>query len=267
MITAHRSLVHVRGAFLSAVRRRSPLRSFSSAVTELLQELRQVDTSSICDADKSLISNPSENDTYAGLRILQGLKPFNCFENGRVMAGVARTVQLDVPDDFLAVLQGLEDAQRDEVLVVNTRNSKRAVAGELFCAEGQRKGLSGIVIDGPARDSLHLRKYSSIRFYAKSLCPYSGSIQSPGTMQSPTSCGDVLVSPGDILMGDQDGIVVGSLVAFKKILPLAKQIITTEADLLSEISGGKKLVGMTNFKEHLDRRARGLQSSLEFRIS
>jgi len=94
------------------------------------------------------------------------------------------------------VIRGLNDAQTDEVLVVNTQNSNRAVAGELFCAEATRKGLTGILIDGPARDIVHLQKYNSVRLYSREISPYSGTTQSPGKMQVPVECGGVQVQPG-----------------------------------------------------------------------
>jgi 4-hydroxy-4-methyl-2-oxoglutarate aldolase len=237
-----------------------------ASVCEMLKDLRKVDTSALCDADKTLVSDDSEVD-YVGLKLMKGLSARNNIENGDlVMAGIARTVQLDEPDDFLAVIRGLNDARADEVLVVNTRNSTRAVAGELFCAEATRKGLAGIIIDGPARDSTHLRKYSSVRFYSKSLSPYSGTIQSPGNMQQSVECGDALVHPGDIVVGDLDGILVGRSESFQRVLLLAKTIQGVEEKIREGILNGTPLVSMTNFQDHLERRLRNEPSALEFRV-
>ncbi|KAL3910837.1 MAG: hypothetical protein SGILL_007533 [Bacillariaceae sp.] len=185
-----------------------------------------------------------------------------------VMAGVARTVQFTEPDDFLPVLRGLQEAEKDEVLVVNTMDSVRAVAGEIFTAEAHRKGLAGIVIDGPVRDVRHLSKYPPLRVYAASTSPYSGTTQSVGEMQQPIICGGVEVVPGDILVGDEDGVVVGSDATFQQILPMAQQIQSIEGKLLEGITldSNKSVVSMSNFNEHLEKRKRGDPSNLEFKV-
>lgn len=139
--------------------RRRRLFSSDASTRQLLEQLSALDTASLCDADKSLVAT---NDSYRGLQLMQGLKPLNCHENtAKTMVGTARTVQCREPNDFLAVLQGLHEAESGEVLVVNTLNSTRAVAGELFCAEAQRRGLVGIVVEGPMRDTAYLDEFSS----------------------------------------------------------------------------------------------------------
>ena len=109
----------------------------ASTVGSHLKELRLLDTASLCDADKSLRGS---ND-YQPLKLLDSIiRPMNQCGH-RVMAGVARTVQCTEANDFLAVLRGLQEACQDEVLVVNTLSSNRAVAGELFCVVFiERKG-------------------------------------------------------------------------------------------------------------------------------
>jgi regulator of RNase E activity RraA len=190
--------------------------------------------------------------------------------NQIVMAGVARIVQFTERNDFLPVLRGIHEAQKNEVLVVNTLESSRAVAGEIFCAEAQRKGLAGIIIDGPIRDIRHLSKYPPVRFYATTVTPYSGTIQSVGEMQPDAIlCGGVHVRPGDIVVGDEDGVLVGSAKSFERILQLAKQIQQTEHKLLERITlttSSGTLASISNLEEHLQRRLEGLESNLAFRV-
>jgi 4-hydroxy-4-methyl-2-oxoglutarate aldolase len=181
------------------------------------------------------------------------------------MAGVARTVQLSEKDDFLPVLRGLDESQANDVLIVNTLSSSRAVAGELFCAEAERKGLSGIVIDGPARDTTYLSNHS-VRFYATAISPYSGTIQSVGKMQQTVMCAGIEVNPGEIVVGDSDGILVGSFDSFRRLLPVATTIKDTEEKVREGISSGSSLTSMTNYEEHLSRRLAGQDSALEFHI-
>ena len=241
----------------------------ASEIYHMIKQLQTLDTSSLCDADKYLLLNNSSqkdgSNQHVGLRLLQGgIRPLNHQDMARTMVGVARTVQATEKDDFLCVLQGIEEAQEGEVVVVNTLSSSRAVAGELFACEAERKGLAGIVIDGPARDTAHLNKYK-IRFYATEVSPYSGTTQSVGKMQQAVQCGGVEIKPGQIVVGDSDGIVSGSLQSFKNVLPIAQSIQSTEDQLRERITSGSSLSSMTNFEEHMKCRLQGAESSLEFR--
>mmetsp|Transcript_24556 Transcript_24556/g.43084 ORF Transcript_24556/g.43084 Transcript_24556/m.43084 type:complete len:211 (+) Transcript_24556:2-634(+) len=205
------------------------------------------------------------------------LRPMNHYSPSRdaseddcqiVMSGVARTVQFTGSDDFLPVLRGLQEAVKDEILVVNTLGSTRAVAGEIFCAEACRKELAGIIIDGPVRDTRHLSKYAPVRLYATSSTPYSGTTQSVGEMQVTVTCAGVEVQPGDIVVGDEDGVLVGSVHSFEQILPIAQQIQQVEKRMLHGITSDSKksISSMSNYKDHIEKRLQDKPSSLEFRV-
>jgi hypothetical protein len=115
-------------------------------VVELMKELRTLDTACICDADKMLFSSNSSSNSsssssaYKGIRVLNAqIRPINhtTINTGQptiIMVGIARTVRCTKRNDFLAVLRGLVEAQkqRDDlktVLMVDTCDSNRAVAG------------------------------------------------------------------------------------------------------------------------------------------
>ena len=256
---AFNSLAHLSSrAFTSKVDS-----STLSEIKGLLTALRELDTACLCDADKSVLGT----DGHIGLKLMDSsIRPINFSQQKHiVMAGVARTVQCTDKDDFLAVLRGMEESQSDDVLLVNTLSSTRAVAGELFCSEAQRKGLAGIVLDGPIRDTAQLEDLS-VRCYATSITPYSGSTQSGGSMQTAIQCCGIEVIPGDIVMGDNDGIIVGKIETFQELLPIARGIHSTEATLREAVSSGSKLTDKTNYEDHLKNRRAGKESSLAFRI-
>jgi regulator of RNase E activity RraA len=242
-------------------------------IQNLLQDLRTVDTSSLCDADKTISSNVKH---LISVMDTQTIRPMNHHINLNltsnnpkiVMAGIARTVQFTEQNDFLPVLRGLQEAQKDEVLVINTLSSTRSVAGEIFCAEACRKQLAGIIIEGPVRDTRYLSNYPPVRIYASSSTPYSGTTQSVGRMQCPVVCGGVAVQPGDIIVGDEDGVLVGSADSFQTILPIAKQIQEMESKLLHGITSESKksVASMSNYDDHLLHRLQGKESKLEFRV-
>ena len=243
---------------LSSRGRASTLTGFKS----LLSALKELDTACLCDADKSCIGNKG----YEGIKLMgTSIRPVNFSQQKHVvMAGVARTVQCTDKDDFFAVLRGMEEAHPGDVLLVDTLSSTRAVAGELFCSEAQRKGVVGIVIDGPIRDTAQLENLF-VRCYATSTTPYSGTIQSIGKMQATIRCCGVEVDPGDIVVGDNDGIIVGKMETFRQLLPIAQTIHLTEGRVRQAISEGTKLADMTNYEEHLKYRKAGKESSLAFR--
>lgn len=233
-------------------------------VSALMERLVKLDTASLCDADKSTVAQ--FDSSYRGLKLIQGLQSRNNKTRSKTMVGIARTVQCKEPNDFLAVLQGLEKAKQDEVLVVNTCDSTRAVAGELFCAEASRRGVRGILVDGPMRDTFYLDEFPSVQCYSKSVTPYSGTIQCVGETQVTVICGGAKVSPGDVVVGDNDGIVAGSIDTFAKILDAAYDIQKVEGAIKRGIAEGKSLHSMTNYKEHLKARATGKDSSLTFSV-
>jgi len=183
------------------------------------------------------------------------------------MVGVARTVKCTKRNDFLAVLRGLMEAQdENEVLIVDTSDSNRAVAGELFCTQAEQKGLSGIVVDGPVRDTQAIQQLTWMRCYASSVTPYAGTTLSPGQMQTSVVCGGIRIQPGEIVVGDNDGIIVASSATFKELLPHAKAIQEAEAKIHARLLEGENLSSMTNYEEHLKAWLALEPSSLEFRI-
>lgn len=230
------------------------------ASPDLLSSLRTLDTACLCDADKS-VSTTRLDSFYQPISLLEGLRPLM---TGNTMAGIARTIQCSVPDDFLAVLDGLAGAQQDHVLIVNTMDSSRAVAGELFCAEASRRGVVGIVVDGPMRDTKYLRDFPNVRCYAKRITPYSGTVHNLGILQDSVYCGGVRVNPNDIVVGDDDGVLVGTPETFEMLVPLAREIQAAEKKIRQEIGRGKCLHSMTNYVDHVEAIRKDEESALKF---
>ena len=108
---------------------------------EINHRLSRLDTACLCDANKTI-------------RTLDpGIRPIR---SDLKLIGRARTVVCQ--DDFLTVLLALEEAKPGEVLVVDGRGGRCALAGELFASEAARKGLGGLVVDGAVRDIVTLHK-------------------------------------------------------------------------------------------------------------
>jgi 4-hydroxy-4-methyl-2-oxoglutarate aldolase len=111
-------------------------------------------------------------------------------------------------DDTLALLAALELARPGEVVVAATEEFKgSAVVGDLFAAMARTQGITAIVTDGLARDSEGIAA-SGLPVFASGVSPNSAARSGPGTVGLPVDISGVRVSPGDVLVGDCDGVVV-----------------------------------------------------------
>jgi 4-hydroxy-4-methyl-2-oxoglutarate aldolase len=239
---------------------RKEMQSTMLRLTKILRRLEAVDTAALCDADKSAGTN--------WVQVMSNnmkLRTRNIVGTHRKMIGVARTVQFSTPEDFLAVLQGLNEAECGEILCVNTMNSSKAVAGGLFITEAERIGLGGIVIDGAVRDISSMDN-SGIQCYSTSVNPYSGSIAHLGQTQVPIKCGGTNISPGDIVVGDSDGVIITDIESLENIINSAEMIVETEKKIFNAMEEGHSLHSLTNYHEHVSAIKNGKESALQFKV-
>jgi regulator of RNase E activity RraA len=86
-------------------------------------------------------------------------------------------------------------------------------------------------------------------------------------MQQPIQCSGITVQPGDLIMGDRDGIVVGPIESFQLLLPIASGIADMEEKIAKSIQGGKgDLTNFCNYREHLSHRMNGTSSNLMLKL-
>ena len=215
---------------------------------ELLKRLKNISTSSLADVDKDIRVLDGGIQKYAGF--------------GK-MVGIARVVSCQ--NDFLNVLRSLNESRKGEVLVIEARTSIRAVLGGLFCSEASRRGLSGVVVDGPIRDIECVQKLD-IPVYARSLCPCAGTAKDLSVTKEPVFVGGAKVFSGDIVVGDKDGVIVGGPHFFQGIVDMAEEIEEKESAILNKIKSDIPLSSLLNLKEHMERLEKGENSNLQFEI-
>jgi 4-hydroxy-4-methyl-2-oxoglutarate aldolase len=190
---------------------------------DLLQRLSALDTTTLSDAGKEL-------------RVMDaGLRPVAL---GRRLLG--RAVPVAAHDALLPVVDALERAAAGDVLVIDGGGSTRALAGELFASEAHRRGLAGIVIDGHCRDTSELRQVP-LPFYARGCVPNAAPAGAPAGDGRPERGGGVDVAPGDLVIGDDDGIVVGTPGELAAVLDAAEALQATERSILAGIRAGASL--------------------------
>jgi 4-hydroxy-4-methyl-2-oxoglutarate aldolase len=215
---------------------------------DLIERLLGIDVSALSDADKALpVVDPAVRAMIPEVR----------------MAGPAFTVVAE--DDHLPVMSALAEAQPGDVLVIATNGGARAVFGELFATEARRRGLAGIVADGFCRDLRGLRSIG-LPVFARGTTPRSGTTVSRAALGATIVCGGVEVSPGDIVFGDDDGLLSATAERIAAALETAELIGRSEHAILAAQARGEALHGLTNHHEHVTALDRGEPSALAFRV-
>lgn len=122
------------------------------------------------------------------------------------IAGPAITVRT-ARHDNLMLHAAIYLAEPGDVIVVEAGDHEMAVAGGNVCAVAQRRGVQGFVIDGVIRDVAESRG-RGFPLFTRGLSPIPGGKEGPGQINASVSCGGVTVSPGDVVVADEEGIVV-----------------------------------------------------------
>lgn len=123
------------------------------------------------------------------------------------MVGVALTVKARAGDNLM-VHKALNILTPGDVLVVsNDGGNSQALMGEIMITYAQTRKASGIVLDGPVRD-LYSIQAMEFPVYATGSTPAGPFKDGPGEINVPISCGGMSVMPGDIIVGDGDGVIV-----------------------------------------------------------
>ena len=156
---------------------------------------------------------------------------------GLPLFGLAVTVNAR-PADNLMIHKALQVASAGDIVVVNTcGNTTSAVFGELMCNTAVAARLGGIVVDGAIRDVDGL---TSLGFpaFSRSVCAGGCDKDGPGEINVAISCGGTVVMPGDIVVGDRDGVAVVPRAHAEEVLSLVSALVQRETKRVAEIKAG-----------------------------
>jgi len=146
---------------------------------------------------------------------------------GARIVGPAFTV-LTRPGDNLAIHAALTHAKPGDILVVaGGGHRERALIGELIGGRARTLGIAGFVIDGSVRDAEGLASYG-MPVFARSISPAGPFKDGPGALGVPVAVAGVAILPGDLVVGDADGVVVISHEHAEQVVAKAEAIRDTE---------------------------------------
>ncbi len=154
------------------------------------------------------------------------------------LVGPALTVKVS-PGDNLLVHKAIDIARPGDVIVVDAGGVlAHAIIGEIMSSMALSRGAAGMIIDGSIRDADAIAK-SSFPVYARGITHRGPYKNGPGEINVPVSIGGAVVNPGDIVVGDEDGLVMltpGDYIP--KLIETAKKYAAMEEAMLKAIRNG-----------------------------
>ncbi len=153
------------------------------------------------------------------------------------LAGPAFTVEVR-PGDNLMIHAAIALAQPGDILVIDGKGDQTAaLMGTLMMSACKKLRLGGVIVDGAIRDKLELLELDFPVFSA-GFNPAGPTKFVPGRINHPISCGGAVVNPGDLVVGDADGVVVIERAKAPAMLALAVKKVADEAARIEAIARG-----------------------------
>jgi len=167
------------------------------------------------------------------------IRPLNPPGRQPALFGRAVTVSCE-PPDFGAVVHALEIVGPGDVLVIAAGgNSEFAMIGEILGGHIRSRGAAGIVCDGAVRDVATLASWSNFSVFTRFVTPRGPASAERGSINLPVVVGGRLVTPGDLVIGDDDGLVALSPSAVRSRIDTAKDRQAREVRWIEDLAGGR----------------------------
>jgi 4-hydroxy-4-methyl-2-oxoglutarate aldolase len=165
-------------------------------------------------------------------------------------AGPAVTVKCMAGDNIMSH-HAIYLAQRGDVLVIDGRShSDTAIWGGIQTLAAGLRGVAGVVVDGAIRD-LEDSRNAAIAICCRAVTPAGPHKGWGGSVNEPVACGGVVVHPGDLVVGDDDGVVVIPRLDAALVLERARKRLREEQEWIRRVQAGESTVGILGFDEKL----------------
>ena len=212
---------------------------------DTLEKLRRVSTATLC---TQLFKRGFRNVFLQGVRRLTSPSGGNLVGPAYTMRNIPAREDLDQVSAFdnpeHPQRKGIESVPPGHVLVIDCRGEKRvASGGQILTTRLRVRGAAGLVSDGPVRDSGEIAKMDFPVYCAGGSAPLNLIHHHAIDLDVPIGCGGVAVYPGDIVVGDVEGVVVIPRHLADEVASDAAEQELMEAFILERIEGGAKLPG------------------------
>lgn len=202
-----------------------------------------------------------------GLRnqFIQDVRPVA--PRGRNLVGQAYTLRYIPAREDLNTLEvfrdpahpqraAVENCPAGHVLVIDSRNNPRAAsAGGILVTRLMKRGVAGVVTDGGFRDSPDIARLDFHAYHNRPSAPTNLTLHQAVDLNVPIGCGDVAVWPGDVIVGDDEGVAVVPARFADEVASEAAEMTVFEDFVQEEVEKGRSIVGLypaTNEQTKLD---------------
>lgn len=208
-------------------------------------QLQTVSTATLCTA---LFKRGLRN------QFIQGVHPLN--PDGPTMVGEAFTLRyIPAREDLnpLSVFQDRSHPQRvaveqcppGAVMVFDSRKDARAAsAGSILVTRLMVRGAAGVVTDGGFRDSPEIARLAIPAYHQRPSAPTNLTLHQALDINVPIGCGDVAVWPGDVLVGDGEGVVVIPAAIADELAAEAVEMTAFEDFVMAQVQQGRSIIGL-----------------------
>jgi len=141
--------------------------------------------------------------------------------------------------------KGIEDCPPGAVFVIDSRKDARAAsAGAILVTRLMKRGVAGIVTDGGFRDAAEIAKLSIPSYHHRPSAPTNITLHQAVDTNVPIACGDAPVFPGDVIVGDTDGVVVIPAHLAEEIAAEAVEMTAFEDFVTEKVHEGLSILGL-----------------------
>lgn len=170
------------------------------------------------------------------------------------VAGVAVTVRITPPDSVL-VHKATEMLREGDVLVVDTGgNTRHAPVGEMVALAATARGAAAIVVDGVCTDLVEIQEMG-MPVFARGTSLLTTKLHGAldGSINGTVSCGGVVVSPGDVVLADDNGVLMLPRTVLERVMPLVEKSDAGESGTRKRLLDGEPLARLTGAEEKVER--------------
>jgi len=214
--------------------------------TVIVRRIRRADAQTVRALNDLGVATVHEAQGRTGL-----MRPYMrpIYASARV-GGSAVTVSCQAGDNLM-IHAALEVVQAGDILIVTTTSeSTDGMFGELLAVSARARGVAGLVIDAGVRDVTDITAMN-FPVWAKAISAHGTVKATGGSVNVPVVCAGALVTPGDVVVGDADGVVVVPRAAAADVARLGAERVTKEQQSRERLRAGELGIDMYGWRGKL----------------